>query len=263
MAPQTHRQAQTTPATPLQSDTPSTLNAVFSITAEWVDGTVIGGHTRPEPPPSTNDHQPTTTRQRTIAGKGKAPKPPTKAAETRARKQREKKRKQRLAHNKHEAIANDLAFDDEPPHQAEVNQPLRNNPIPSQPLLQNPTATPQHPDRRVSFAVDQHGNTSPHFFTPTHIPNPQSTMRNRSPSCQSATGSSISYRRTPQSTRSRCLFAPPKGVTKCKATDVWFFFRKPTKQNGTINICMLCNRRGTGEGIYSKTTSTGVLRTHL
>ncbi|KIJ38198.1 hypothetical protein M422DRAFT_259104 [Sphaerobolus stellatus SS14] len=141
MAPQTRRQAQTTPAT-LQSDTPSTLvttnrpqtrgntgnfryqNAVFSITAQ----------------------RPTTTRQRTIAGKGKAPKPPTKAAETRAHKQQEKKRKQRLACNEHEAIANDLAFDDELPHQAEVNQPLHNNPIPSQPLLQNPTATPQQPD---------------------------------------------------------------------------------------------------------------------
>ncbi|KIJ56061.1 hypothetical protein M422DRAFT_40911 [Sphaerobolus stellatus SS14] len=129
-------------------------------------------------------------------------KSPTKAAETRAPKQREKKEQQCLAHNECEAIANDLAFDEKPPHQAEVDQPLHNNPIPSQPLLQNPTATPQHPDQRVLFAVDQHGNTSPHFFTPTHISNPQSTMGNRSPSHQSATGSSISYHRTPQSTRS-------------------------------------------------------------
>lgn len=215
-------------------------NAVFSLIAERLDGTVIEGHTRPEPPPSIDNPQTTTTRQRTTAGNG--PKPPTKASEARARKQQEKKRQRRLARNERETQMNNLSFVDEP---REVNNGrlpppperlLHHNQSPPKTPVQSPIITPQQ-TRHVAFSFDHHGNRSSQPCTPSHTSRP---LHNRTPSHHSAAGSNISCHQTPQSARSRRLFAPPKGKIRAKAKDVWFFFSKPSKQNGDMNSCKLC-----------------------
>ena len=134
MPPQTHRKAQITQASPpsqshllestnteINTNRPQTQgntgnfryqNALFSLTAEWVDGTVVRGHQQPEPLPPVTE-QPTIQR-RAATSKPKGAKPPTKATEARTCKQQEKNWQQCLAHNKHEALAADLTFNDGP-----------------------------------------------------------------------------------------------------------------------------------------------------
>ncbi|KIJ44477.1 hypothetical protein M422DRAFT_252083 [Sphaerobolus stellatus SS14] len=69
---------------------------------------------------------------------------------------------------------------------------------------------------------------------------------------------------TPKSTQPGRLFASPCIPKKTLAQDVWFFFTKTTAKNHLPKkTCKLCEKQGTGDGLYAPSTSCGILRDHL
>ncbi|KIJ28425.1 hypothetical protein M422DRAFT_270285 [Sphaerobolus stellatus SS14] len=58
-----------------------------------------------------------------------------------------------------------------------------------------------------------------------------------------------------------CFTSHPK---KTLAQDVWFFFTKATAKNRLPKTtCKLCEKQGTGDGLYAPSTSCGILHDHL
>ncbi|KIJ56089.1 hypothetical protein M422DRAFT_239295 [Sphaerobolus stellatus SS14] len=69
---------------------------------------------------------------------------------------------------------------------------------------------------------------------------------------------------TLQSTCTTQIFKAPKKKATGKAMDIWFFFSKGTRKGGSIHTySKLCNHQRRGDGIYSASTSIGVLCSHL